>query len=86
MSQSLKPPGVFDQTTAAVAVPRAFSTSERTNAPQQKAVIRSAAFFADRPPYSSFTPVATTTGPHLACSDLMRAANSSGVLGEGVAL
>ena len=29
MGQSLKPPGVFDQTTAAVAVPRAFSITRQ---------------------------------------------------------
>lgn len=35
--------------------------------------------------YSSFAPVARTTGPHLACSAWMKAANSAGVVGEGAA-
>src|SRR5262249_1748606 len=37
------------------------------------------------PPHSSFTPVASTTGPHLACSVCTKAANSSGVVGAGAA-
>src|SRR5215470_15866261 len=38
-----------------------------------------------RAPHSSFTPVASTTGPHLPCSACTRAANSSGAVGEGAA-
>ena len=35
--------------------------------------------------YSSFTPVARTSGAHLACSACTNAANSAGVVGEGAA-
>src|SRR5260370_29764144 len=35
--------------------------------------------------HSSLVPVAVTTGPHLACSDLMNAAYSPGDIGDGTA-